>query len=85
MALDFYRIDPEHVFAEGNWRAMNAYLSDEEFIVDDFVEYMKLLNSRGITTTMEMGISGTQIRSTTLDLRLTRQRITNSVTGAIRL
>ena len=34
---------------------------------------------------MEMGISGTQIRSTTLDLRLTRQRITNSVTGAIRL
>ena len=38
MALDFYRIDPEHVFAEGNWRAMNAYLSDEEFMVDDFVE-----------------------------------------------
>ena len=55
MALEFYRIDPEHVFAEGNWRAMNAYLSDEDFVVDDFVEYMKLLNSRGITTTMEMG------------------------------
>ena len=55
MALEFYRIDPEYVFAEGNWRAMNAYLSDEDFVVDDFVEYMKLLNSRGITTTMEMG------------------------------
>lgn len=55
MALEFYRIDPEHVFAEGNWRAMNAYLSDEDFVADDFVEYMKLLNSRGITTTMEMG------------------------------
>lgn len=55
MALEFYRIDPERVFAEGNWRAMNAYLSDEDFVVDDFVSYMKLLNSRGITTTMEMG------------------------------
>ena len=37
------------------------------------------------TTTMEMGISGTQIRSTTLAFKLTRQRITKSVTGAIRL
>ena len=55
MALEFYRIDPDRVFAEGNWRTMNAYLSDEDFVVDDFVAYMKLLNSRGITTTMEMG------------------------------
>ncbi|MBR2635885.1 MAG: amidohydrolase family protein [Oscillospiraceae bacterium] len=55
MALEFYRINPERVFAEGNWRTMNAYLGDDEFIGERFVEYMKLLNSRGITTTMEMG------------------------------
>ena len=37
------------------------------------------------TTTIEIGISGTQIRRITLAFMLTRQRMANSVSGAIRL
>ena len=37
------------------------------------------------TTTIEIGISGTHIRRITLAFMLTRQRITNKVSGAIRL
>ena len=37
------------------------------------------------TTTIEIGISGTQIRRITLAFMLTRHRITNKVSGAIRL
>ena len=34
---------------------MPEYLNDREFIEPEFKDYMKLMNSRGVTTVKEMG------------------------------
>lgn len=53
-AMDKYKFTPARLNAESYWRIMKSYLT-ADYIEEEFCKYMAMLNSRGITTTKEMG------------------------------
>lgn len=50
-----YGFTPETCYPESYYRIMREYLNDREFIEREFKDYMKMLNSKGVTTVKEMG------------------------------
>lgn len=54
-ARDEYGFTPESCYPESYYRIMREYLNDRHFIEKEFADYMKMLNSRGVTTVKEMG------------------------------
>lgn len=54
-ARDLYKFTPEECYPEAYHRIMKEYLNDRDFIEPEFEDYMRLMNSRGVTTVKEMG------------------------------
>jgi predicted amidohydrolase YtcJ len=54
-AKEEFRFDEDHCYSEAIYRIMPLYLNDRFFIEKELISYMKLLNSRGITSVKEMG------------------------------
>lgn len=54
LAMQTYKFTPAATNAEAYWRIMGTYLN-ADYIQEEFCKYMAMLNSRGITTTKEMG------------------------------
>lgn len=50
-----YCFTPDTCYPESYWRLLSEVLTDRTFIVDQFKDYMSMLNSRGITAIKEMG------------------------------
>ena len=50
-----YDFTPETCYPEAYWRLLREVLTDRPFIVDQFKDYMAMLNKRGITAVKEMG------------------------------
>lgn len=50
-----FEFDPDHCYSEAMHKIMPCYLTDRDFIIPQFKKYMKLLNSRGVTSVKEMG------------------------------
>ncbi len=55
IAIQRYQFTPSTCYPEAIWRLLRDILNDREFIVPKFKEYIKMLNSRGITSIKEMG------------------------------
>lgn len=54
-ALDKYQFAPDACYPEAYYRLMPDFLADRDFIVPQFKDYMKMMNSRGVTSVKEMG------------------------------
>ncbi|MDL2249242.1 putative amidohydrolase YtcJ [Lachnospiraceae bacterium PF1-21] len=54
-AKDAYSFDPDNCYSEAMWRLLKALLSEKELAQKAFVDYMAMLNKRGITSVKEMG------------------------------
>lgn len=54
-AKEKYCFTPDTCYPESYWRLLRDVLTDRSFIIDQFKDYMSMLNSRGITATKEMG------------------------------
>ncbi len=54
-ARNTYGFTPEKCYPEAYHKIMREYLNDRDFIHREFSDYMKLMNSRGVTTVKEMG------------------------------
>lgn len=54
-ALTKYQFTPETCYPEAYVRLLPDILGDREFIVPEFKKYMKMMNSRGVTSVKEMG------------------------------
>lgn len=54
-AMDVYGFTPETCYSEAYWRLLRDVLRDRDYIVPEFRRYMKLMNSRGVTSVKEMG------------------------------
>lgn len=54
-AEETYGFNPKECYPEAYHKIMPEYLNDREFIEPEFKDYMKLMNSRGVTTVKEMG------------------------------
>lgn len=54
-ARDTYGFTSESCYPESYYRIMREYLNDHAFIEKEFSDYMKMMNSRGVTTVKEMG------------------------------
>ena len=54
-AREVYGFTPEECYPEAYHKIMREYLNDRAFIEPEFQDYMKLMNSRGVTTVKEMG------------------------------
>lgn len=54
-AKETYGFTPESCYPESYHRIMREYLNDRGFIEKEFSDYMKMMNSRGVTTVKEMG------------------------------
>lgn len=54
-AMDAYRFTPDTCYPESYWRLLKEVLSNREFILPAFKDYMAMLNGRGITSVKEMG------------------------------
>lgn len=50
-----FGFDEDHCYSEAIYKIMPLYLDDRSFIEKELISYMKLLNSRGITSVKEMG------------------------------
>ena len=50
-----YGFTPETCYPESYYRIMKEYLNDWKFIEKEFKDYMRMLNSKGVTTVKEMG------------------------------
>lgn len=55
MARDTYGFTPNECYPEAYHKIMREYLNDRTFIEPEFENYMKLMNSRGVTSVKEMG------------------------------
>jgi len=49
-----YGFDPDHCYPEAYWRLLAEILSDIDFIIPTFIDYMALLNARGVTAVKDM-------------------------------
>ncbi|SHO44241.1 amidohydrolase [Anaerocolumna xylanovorans] len=54
-AMDLYQFTPASCYPESYWRLLKEVLSNREFIISAFKDYMAMLNSRGVTSVKEMG------------------------------
>lgn len=54
-AINTYQFTPESCYSESYWRLLKYVLSDTKFSVPAFKNYLKFMNSRGITSIKEMG------------------------------
>lgn len=54
-AQEIYQFTPDTCYPEKYYRVMNDYLNNREFIEPEFGAYMKMMNSKGVTTVKEMG------------------------------
>lgn len=54
-ARETYQFTPQTCWSEKYWRLLKYVLSDKEYSVPKFKEYVAMLNSRGVTTIKEMG------------------------------
>ena len=54
-ALDTYQFTPAECYPEAYWRLLPDILGNRDFIVPMFRDYMKMMNSRGVTSVKEMG------------------------------
>lgn len=54
-AMEKYQFTPDRCWSEAIWRLMPDVLNDRGYIIPKFQEYMKLMNSRGVTSVKEMG------------------------------
>ncbi|MDD3173424.1 MAG: amidohydrolase family protein [Herbinix sp.] len=54
-AINTFGFNPDKCNSEALHKIMKLYLTDREFIDDEFTDYMKMLNKRGITAVKEMG------------------------------
>ena len=54
-AEEAYGFNPKECYPEAYHKIMPEYLNDRDFIEPEFKDYMKLMNSRGVTTVKEMG------------------------------
>lgn len=54
-ARKMYGFTPEKCYPEAYYKIMREYLNDKSFIDREFEDYMKLMNSRGVTAVKEMG------------------------------
>ncbi|MDD3402007.1 MAG: amidohydrolase family protein [Hespellia sp.] len=54
-AKEMYGFSTEECYPEAYHKIMREYLNDRTFIEAEFNDYMKLMNSRGVTTVKEMG------------------------------
>lgn len=54
-AREVYGFTPKECYPEAYHKIMREYLNDRAFIEPEFQDYMKLMNSRGVTTVKEMG------------------------------
>lgn len=54
-AIERYQFTPETCWPESYWRLLPDVLDDRVFIVPEFKRYMKMMNSRGVTSVKEMG------------------------------
>lgn len=54
-AKEVYKFTSSTCYPESYYRIMREYLNDYDFIQKEFANYMKLMNSRGVTTVKEMG------------------------------
>ena len=54
-AEETYGFNSKECYPEAYHKIMPEYLNDRDFIEPEFKDYMKLMNSRGVTTVKEMG------------------------------
>lgn len=54
-AIDKYGFTPDTCYPEAYCRLLPEALDDREFIIPEFKRYMKMMNSRGVTSVKEMG------------------------------
>lgn len=54
-ARDTYGFTPETCYPEAYYKIMKEYLNDRDFIEPEFRNYMRMMNSRGVTSVKEMG------------------------------
>ncbi len=54
-AIETYKFTPEECYPEACWRIMREYLNDKSFIDKEFKAYMRMMNSKGVTSVKEMG------------------------------
>ena len=54
-AMELYQFDPSVCYPEAYWRLLPEILGDRDFIVPEFRRYMRMMNSRGVTSVKEMG------------------------------
>lgn len=54
-AIDRYRFTPDTCYPEAYVRLLPDILGDRAFIIPEFKKYMKMMNSRGVTSVKEMG------------------------------
>ena len=54
-AIDTFQFTPDRCWSESYWRMLRCVMQDHEYIVPRFKEYMKMMNSRGVTSVKEMG------------------------------
>lgn len=50
-----YNFTPETCWSESYWKLLKYILNDKDFSVPEFKKYIHMMNSRGITSTKEMG------------------------------
>lgn len=53
-AIKEYQFDSSHCYPEAYFRLMSEVLQDKDYIVPKFLEYMRFMNSRGITAVKEV-------------------------------
>ncbi len=55
IAMDRYQFTPETCYPESYVRFLPDLLGDKEFILPEFKRYIKMMNSKGVTSIKEMG------------------------------
>ncbi|MDD3138868.1 MAG: amidohydrolase family protein [Lachnospiraceae bacterium] len=50
-----YNFTPDTCWSESYWKLLKYILNDKEFSVPEFKKYIHMMNSRGVTSTKEMG------------------------------
>ena len=54
-AINRYQFTPETCYPESYVRFLPDLLGDKDFIIPEFKRYIKMMNSKGITSIKEMG------------------------------
>jgi len=54
-AIERYSFESSSCYPEAMWKLLKEMMGDRDYIVPKFREYMKMLNSRGVTSVKEMG------------------------------